>query len=119
MAVPHFSVSVVARGSGRSAVLSAAYRQFAKMDYEREARTIDYSRKQGLLHEELVFPADAPDWFKSMVTDQSVSGASEALWNAVEAFQTRADAQLAKDVTEALKQAETSHQTQAKGLYPR
>ena len=50
MAVPHFSVSIVARGSGRSAVLSAAYRHCAKMDYEREARTIDYTRKQGLLH---------------------------------------------------------------------
>ena len=46
MAVPHFSVSIVARGSGRSAVLSAAYRHCARMDYEREARTIDYTRKQ-------------------------------------------------------------------------
>ncbi|MDP9632477.1 UNVERIFIED_ORG: Ti-type conjugative transfer relaxase TraA [Ensifer adhaerens] len=102
MAVPHFSVSVVARGSGRSAVLSAAYRHCAKMDYEREARTIDYTRKQGLLHEEFVFPADAPDWIKSMVADRSVSGASEAFWNRVEAFEKRADAQLAKDVTIAL-----------------
>ena len=38
MAVPHFSVSIVARGSGRSAVLSAAYRHCARMEYEREAR---------------------------------------------------------------------------------
>ncbi len=61
VAVPHFSVSVVARGSGRSAVLSAAYRHCAKMEYEREARTIDYTRKQGLLHEEFVIAADAPE----------------------------------------------------------
>ena len=61
MAVPHFSVSIVARGSGRSAVLSAAYRHCAKMDFEREARTIDDSRKQGLLHEEFAIPADAPN----------------------------------------------------------
>ncbi|KSV71155.1 Dtr system oriT relaxase [Sinorhizobium sp. GL2] len=102
MAVPHFSVSIVARGSGRSAVLSAAYRHCAKMEYDREARTIDYTRKQGLLHEEFVFPADAPDWLRSMVADRSVSGASEVFWNRVENFEKRSDAQLAKDVTIAL-----------------
>lgn len=102
MAVPHFSVSIVARGSGRSAVLSAAYRHCAKMDYEREARTIDYTRKQGLLHEEFVLPADAPEWLQSVIADRSVSGASEAFWNKVEEFEKRSDAQLAKDVTIAL-----------------
>ncbi|AVH45665.1 Ti-type conjugative transfer relaxase TraA [Agrobacterium tumefaciens] len=102
MAVPHFSVSVVARGSGRSAVLSAAYRHCAKMEFEREARTIDYTRKQGLLHEEFVIPADAPEWLHSMIDDRSVAGASEAFWNKVEAFEKRSDAQLAKDVTIAL-----------------
>jgi Ti-type conjugative transfer relaxase TraA len=102
VAVPHFSVSIVARGSGRSAVLSAAYRHCAKMDFEREARTIDYTRKQGLLHEEFVIPENAPDWVRAMVADRSVSGASEAFWNKVEAFEKRSDAQLAKDVTVAL-----------------
>ena len=110
MAVPHFSVSIVARGSGRSAVLSAAYRHCAKMDYEREARTIDYTRKQGLLHEEFVIPPDAPDWLRSMIADRSVSGASEAFWNAIEAFEKRSDAQLAKDVTIALPLELTSAQ---------
>lgn len=102
MAVPHFSVSVVARGSGRSAVLSAAYRHCAKMEFEREARTIDYTRKQGLLHEEFVIPAGAPAWLRTMIADRSVSGVSEAFWNKVEDFEKRSDAQLAKDVTIAL-----------------
>ncbi|MGR8965593.1 Ti-type conjugative transfer relaxase TraA [Rhizobium leguminosarum] len=102
MAVPHFSVSIVARGSGRSAVLSAAYRHCAKMDYEREARKIDYTRKRGLLHEEFVIPVNAPQWLRTMIADRSVSGASEAFWNRVEAFEKRSDAQLAKDVTIAL-----------------
>lgn len=102
MAVPHFSVSIVARGSGRSAVLSAAYRHCAKMDFEREDRTIDYTRKQGLLHEEFVVPADAPEWLQFMIADRSVSGASETFWNRVEDFEKRSDAQLAKDVTIAL-----------------
>jgi len=102
MAVPHFSVSIVARGSGRSAVLSAAYRHCAKMDYEREARTIDYTRKQGLLHEEFVIPGDAPEWLQSLIANRSVSGASEAFWNKVEDFEKRSDAQFAKDITIAL-----------------
>ncbi|MCZ7450262.1 Ti-type conjugative transfer relaxase TraA [Agrobacterium rhizogenes] len=102
MAVPHFSVSIVARGKGASAVLSAAYRHCAKMDYEREARTIDYTRKQGLLHEEFVIPADAPKWLRNMIANRSVSGTSEAFWNRVEGFEKRSDAQLAKDLTIAL-----------------
>tara|TARA_R110002020_G_scaffold190494_3_gene390020 strand:+ start:2666 stop:5884 length:3219 start_codon:yes stop_codon:yes gene_type:complete len=72
------------------------------MDYEREARTIDYTRKQGLLHEEFVIPADAPDWLRAMIANRSVSGASEAFWNKVEVFEKRVDAQLAKDITIAL-----------------
>jgi Ti-type conjugative transfer relaxase TraA len=102
VAIAHFSVSIVSRGDGRSAVLSAAYRHCAKMDYEREARTIDYTRKEGLLHEEFVLPADAPQWARKLIADRSVSGASEAFWNSVEAFEKRIDAQLAKDVTIAL-----------------
>ncbi|MBP2562409.1 Ti-type conjugative transfer relaxase TraA [Neorhizobium galegae] len=102
MAIAHFSASIVSRGSGRSVVLSAAYRHCAKMEYEREARTIDYTRKQGLLHEEFVLPAGAPKWVRSLVADRSVSGASEAFWNKVEAFEKRADAQLARDLTIAL-----------------
>ncbi|WP_432288679.1 Ti-type conjugative transfer relaxase TraA (plasmid) [Aminobacter sp. BA135] len=102
MAVPHFSVSIVSRGDGRSAVLSAAYRHCAKMEYEREARSVDYTRKTGLLHEAFSVPPDAPQWLRSLIADCSVAGASEAFWNKVEAFEKRSDAQLAKDITIAL-----------------
>ncbi|NTF10779.1 Ti-type conjugative transfer relaxase TraA [Agrobacterium rubi] len=102
MAIAHFSASIVSRGRGASVVLSAAYRHCAKMEYEREAHTIDYTRKQGLLHEEFVLPADAPKWVRAMIADRSVSGASEAFWNKVEAFEKRSDAQLARDLTIAL-----------------
>nr|WP_028748405.1 Ti-type conjugative transfer relaxase TraA [Rhizobium mesoamericanum] len=110
MAIAHFSVSIVSRGEGRSAVLSAAYRHCAKMDYEREARTIDYTRKQGLLHEEFSLPADAPAWARQLIADRSISGASEAFWNRIEAFEKRADAQLAKDLTIALPLEMTAEQ---------
>ncbi|KAB2723430.1 Ti-type conjugative transfer relaxase TraA [Brucella intermedia] len=102
MAIAHFSVSIVARGSGSSAVLSAAYRHCARMDYEREARTVDYSRKQGLVHEEFLLPAHAPAWARALIADRSIAGASEAFWNEVESFEKRSDAQLAKDLTIAL-----------------
>nr|WP_172691389.1 Ti-type conjugative transfer relaxase TraA [Agrobacterium vitis]ASK49646.1 Ti-type conjugative transfer relaxase TraA [Agrobacterium vitis] len=102
MAIAHFSASIVSRGDGRSVVLSAAYRHCAKMEYEREASTIDYTRKQGLLHEEFMLPADAPKWAKALIADRSVSGAVEAFWNKVEAFEKRSDAQLARDLTIAL-----------------
>lgn len=102
VAIAHFSASIVSRGDGRSAVLSAAYRHCAKMEYEREARTIDYTRKQGLLHEEFVLPTDAPKWARALIADRSVSGAVEAFWNKVEAFEKRSDAQLARDLTIAL-----------------
>lgn len=102
MAIAHFSASIVSRGSGRSVVLSAAYRHCARMEYEREARTIDYTRKQGLLHEEFVLPADAPQWARSLIADRSVSSAVRAFWNRVEAFEKRTDAQLARDLTIAL-----------------
>lgn len=102
VAIAHFSASIVSRGDGRSAVLSAAYRHCAKMEYEREARTIDYTRKQGLLHEEFVLPTGAPKWARAMIADHSVPGAVEAFWNKVEAFEKRSDAQLARDLTIAL-----------------
>nr|WP_210273665.1 Ti-type conjugative transfer relaxase TraA [Brucella intermedia] len=102
VAIAHFSASIVSRGDGRSAVLSAAYRHCARMEYEREARTIDYTRKQALLHEEFVLPADAPKWARMLIADRSIAGASETFWNKVEAFEKRSDAQLAKDLTIAL-----------------
>lgn len=102
MAVPHFSVSIVSRGGGRSAVLSAAYRHCAKMEYDREARSVDYTRKQGLLHEAFVVPPDAPQWLRSLIADCSVAGAAEAFWNKVETCEKRSDAQLARDITIAL-----------------
>jgi Ti-type conjugative transfer relaxase TraA len=102
VAIAHFSVSILSRGDGRSAVLSAAYRHCAKMDFEREARTIDYTRKTGLLHEEFLLPDDAPQWARMLIADRSIAGVSEAFWNRVEAFEKRLDAQLARDLTIAL-----------------
>ncbi len=102
MAITHFTPQLISRGNGRSAVLSAAYRHCARMEHEAEARTVDYSRKGNLSHEEFLLPPDAPDWVRTLIADRLVAGAAEAFWNAVEAFEKRADAQLAKEFIIAL-----------------
>ena len=102
MAITHFTPQLISRGNGRSAVLSAAYRHCAKMSHEAEARTVDYSRKQNLAHEEFLIPPDASDWARKLIADRSVAGAAETFWNAVEAFEKRSDAQLAKEFIIAL-----------------
>ncbi|MBU4527470.1 MAG: Ti-type conjugative transfer relaxase TraA [Hoeflea sp.] len=102
MAITHFTPQLISRGNGRSAVLSAAYRHCAKMSHEAEARTVDYSNKKNLAHEEFLLPADAPKWARDMIADRSVAGAAEAFWNKVEAFEKRNDAQLAKEFIVAL-----------------
>jgi Ti-type conjugative transfer relaxase TraA len=102
LAITHFTPQLISRGSGRSAVLSAAYRHCARMEHEAEGRTVDYSAKRGLRHEEFLLPAAAPDWARALIADRSVAGASEVFWNAVEAFEKRSDAQLAKEFIIAL-----------------
>jgi len=83
-------------------VVSAAYRHCARMQHEAEARTVDYSAKRNLAHEEFLLPPDAPDWAKALIADRSAAGAAEAFWNKLEAFEKRADAQLAKEFVIAL-----------------
>lgn len=102
MAITHFTPQIIGRADGRSAVLSAAYRHCAKMEHAAEARTVDYSGKRNLAHEEFLLPADAPKWAREMIADRSVAGAAEAFWNKVEAFEQRADAQFAKEFIIAL-----------------
>ena len=102
MAITHFTPRMIGRASGRSAVLAAAYRHTARMEHEAEGRVVDYSRKAGMVHEEFVLPPGTPAWVRALVADRSVAGASEAFWNRVEAFETRRDAQLAKEYVIAL-----------------
>lgn len=102
MAITHFTVQIIGRANGGSAVLSAAYRHCARMEYEAEARTVDYANKRGLAHEEFLLPPDSPAWARALIADRSVSGAAEAFWNKVEAFEKRSDAQFAREAIIAL-----------------
>jgi hypothetical protein len=67
-------VNSVSRGEGRSATAAAAYRACCAIDCEREGKTHDYSRKQGLEAAEIVLPPGAPEWANDRAR----------LWNAAE-----------------------------------
>ncbi|KQU95489.1 Dtr system oriT relaxase [Mesorhizobium sp. Root102] len=102
MAIYHFHAQIIGRGEGRSAVASAAYRHCARMEIEAEARVADYSNKEGLAHSEFALPDKTPAWFRTLIDGRDAAGASAALWNAVEAFEKRADAQFMREMDLAL-----------------
>ncbi|TCM51103.1 plasmid mobilization system relaxase [Rhizobium sp. PP-F2F-G48] len=103
MAIMFVRAQVIGRGAGRSVVSAAAYRHRTRMMDERAGTQFRYEGGAAeLVHEELALPADTPAWLRQAIEGRTVAGASEALWNAVEAFETRVDAQLAREMIFAL-----------------
>lgn len=103
MAIMFVRAQVIGRGAGRSIVSAAAYRHRARMMDEQAGTSFSYrGGSRELAHEELALPGDVPTWLRTAVDGQPVAKASEALWNAVDAFETRADAQLARELIIAL-----------------
>ena len=92
MAIYHCAVKIIGRSSGRSAVGAAAYRAGEKLENERDGRTHDYTRKDGVVHTEIMTPDNAPEWAKDR----------EKLWNEVEKAEKSIDAQLCREVEVAL-----------------
>jgi Ti-type conjugative transfer relaxase TraA len=88
MAIYHLHVKVIGRKSGSSAVASAAYRSGSRLRDERLDRSHDFSAKRGVVHSEVLLPENAPEAWSDR----------ERLWNDVEAFEIRKDAQLAREV---------------------
>jgi len=88
MAIFHFSVKVISRATGASAVASAAYRSASRLHDERLDRDHDFTNKSGVVHSEVMLPDGAPEH----LTDRAT------LWNAVEAGEKRKDAQLSREV---------------------
>lgn len=110
MAIYHLSAQIIGKGSGRSAVAAAAYRHCAKMDREETAEEIDYSRKGGNAHSEFALPKDAPAWLSEFADAHSATETSAHFWNAVEAGETRKDAQLMREFVLALPMELTTEQ---------
>src|SRR5690606_13296178 len=86
--------------SGSSAVASAAYRSASRMRDERLGRVQDFSKKRGVVHSEVMLPDGAPEHLSDR----------ERLWNDVEAFEVRKDAQLAREVEFAIPREMTQRQ---------
>jgi Ti-type conjugative transfer relaxase TraA len=102
MAIYHLHVKVIGRKSGSSAVASAAYRSGSRLRDERFDRSQDFSAKRGVVHSEVMLPENAPAAWSDR----------ERLWNDVEAFEVRKDAQLAREVEFAIPR----EMTQAQGI---
>lgn len=102
MAIYHLHVKVIGRKAGSSAVASAAYRSASRMRDERIDRVQDFSNKRGVVHSEVLLPENAPEAWSDR----------ERLWNDVEAFEVRKDAQLAREVEFAIPR----EMTQAQGI---
>ncbi|WP_025091671.1 Ti-type conjugative transfer relaxase TraA [Brucella intermedia] len=103
MAIMFVRAQVISRGAGRSVVSAAAYRHRARMQEEQTGLGFRYEGgKAELVHEELALPDDTPAWLRTMTEGVTVARASEVLWNAVDTFEKRADAQLARELIVAL-----------------
>src|SRR5436190_5726050 len=102
MAIYHLHVKVIGRKAGSSAVASAAYRSGSRLRDDRLDRSHDFSKKRGVVHSEVLLPENAPEAWSDR----------ERLWNNVEAFEIRKDAQLAREVEFALPR----ELTQAQGI---
>ena len=100
MAIYHFSVKVISRASGRSAVAAAAYRSASRLHDERLDRDHDFSNKSGVVHSEVMLPDNAPEHLSDR----------EKLWNEIEAFEKRKDAQLSREVEFAIPREMTQPQ---------
>ncbi len=100
MAIYHFSAKVMGRGTGRSAVASAAYRSASRLHDERLGRHHDFTNKAGVVHSEVMLPEGAPERLRDR----------ETLWNEVEATEKRKDAQFAREVEFAIPREMTQEQ---------
>ncbi|MDD9911398.1 MAG: MobA/MobL family protein [Ahrensia sp.] len=89
MADYRLSANIIKRSNGQSSVASAAYRSGTRLVDERTGEIHDYTRKQGVIHSEVMAPADAtPEWMYDRAQ----------LWNAIEAVERRKDAQLSREI---------------------
>ena len=92
MAIYHLEAKMVSRGAGRSAVAAAAYLSCSRLLNEYDGVQHDYTRKQGLVWQQIFLPAAAPAEWQDR----------EILWNAVEENEKTKDSRLAREFVVAL-----------------
>lgn len=92
MAIYHCSVKIGSRSKGQSAVAAAAYRSGTRLVNEETGQVSDYTKKRGVVHEEVSLCANAPEEY----------GDRETLWNVVHKVEKTKDAQLWREVEVAI-----------------
>lgn len=92
MAIYHLEAKVISRGIGRSVCAAAAYMSCSVIFNEYDGIRHDYTRKKGLVWEQVFLPEYAPESWN----DRS------ALWNAVEEAEKTKDSRLAREIIVAL-----------------
>ena len=105
MAIYHLEAKVVSRGAGRSAVAASAYLSCSRLYNDYDGIQHDYTKKQGLVWQEVFLPEYAPQEWKDR----------EQLWNAVEEVETAKDSRLAREFVVALP-IELNHEEQVELL---
>ncbi|MEK4444361.1 MULTISPECIES: MobQ family relaxase, partial [unclassified Niallia] len=91
MAIYHFSVQMISRGKGQSAIASAAYRSGEKL-YDERSEQSKYYKRDVQPENHILAPSHAPSWIQNR----------EFLWNEVERSETRKNSQLAREINIAL-----------------
>ena len=86
MPCPHNEISIVQRSQQQSAVAAAAYQSGEKLFCEYDQEVKHYPEKRGIVHNEILLPANAPLEY----TDRNT------LWNAAEAVEKQWNSQLAR-----------------------
>ena len=92
MAIYHLEAKVVSRGAGRSAVAASAYLSCSRLYNDYDGIQHDYTKKQGLVWQEVFLPEYAPQEWQDR----------EKLWSAVEEVETAKDSRLAREFVVAL-----------------
>ena len=86
MPCPHNEITIVQRSQRQSAVAAAAYQSGEKLFCEYDQQVKHYPEKRGIVHNEILLPANAPQKYADRNT----------LWNAAEAVEKQWNSQLAR-----------------------
>ena len=86
MPCPHNEITIVQRSQRQSAVAAAAYQSGEKLFCEYDQQVKHYPEKRGIVHNEILLPANAPPEYADRNT----------LWNAAEAVEKQWNSQLAR-----------------------
>ena len=100
MAIYHCSIKIISRSNGSSVISSSAYRSGTKLMNNETNTLCDYSRKTGVIFNEVLLCENAPKEYANR----------EILWNEVQKIEKSSNSQLAREIEVALPKELTQEQ---------